>query len=254
MLAWLQSGSVGSPASALKGSPWRLATFRCVNRKADEGGIPGRISTEENAARCVPGRREAPTDFPSRALGLVCGLSGFEDFDEAPHCYQCIPQFVDTDFSSDPVAPGVRNEGDSANGPIARLGTRKQLGAPMIRIGAVLSEITFDQQISDALHTLPRHAHAPADGCDAAWLVQDAAKDLPPGCCQVPICCELLSGFEETRVEAEGRKDDIGECGAGFRARNGLRPDVARRNGPVAHALTGAHAAFCDCISTGKAS
>jgi hypothetical protein len=28
-------------------------------RKADEGGIPGRMSTEENAARCVPGRREA---------------------------------------------------------------------------------------------------------------------------------------------------------------------------------------------------
>jgi hypothetical protein len=29
-----------------------------VHRKADEGGIPGRIWTEENAARCVPGRRE----------------------------------------------------------------------------------------------------------------------------------------------------------------------------------------------------
>jgi hypothetical protein len=36
----------------------RLASFRCVHRKADEGGIPGRMSTEENAARCVPGRRE----------------------------------------------------------------------------------------------------------------------------------------------------------------------------------------------------
>jgi hypothetical protein len=30
-----------------------------VTRKADEGGIPGRIPTEENAARCVPGRCEA---------------------------------------------------------------------------------------------------------------------------------------------------------------------------------------------------
>jgi hypothetical protein len=29
-----------------------------VHRKADERGIPGRMSTEENAARCVPGRRE----------------------------------------------------------------------------------------------------------------------------------------------------------------------------------------------------
>jgi hypothetical protein len=29
-----------------------------VHRKADEG-ISGRMSTEENAARCVPGRREA---------------------------------------------------------------------------------------------------------------------------------------------------------------------------------------------------
>jgi hypothetical protein len=47
----------------------RLASFRCVpvvarrraasTRKADEGGIPGRMSTEENAARCVPGRRKA---------------------------------------------------------------------------------------------------------------------------------------------------------------------------------------------------
>jgi hypothetical protein len=37
----------------------RLASFRCVHRKADEGGIPGRMSTEENAARCVPGRRQA---------------------------------------------------------------------------------------------------------------------------------------------------------------------------------------------------
>jgi hypothetical protein len=26
-----------------------------VDRKADEGGIPGRMPTEENAARCVPG-------------------------------------------------------------------------------------------------------------------------------------------------------------------------------------------------------
>jgi hypothetical protein len=36
----------------------RLASFSCVDRKADEGGIPGRMPTEENAARCVPGRRE----------------------------------------------------------------------------------------------------------------------------------------------------------------------------------------------------
>jgi hypothetical protein len=35
-----------------------LASFRCVHRKADEGGIPGRMPTEENAARCVPGRCE----------------------------------------------------------------------------------------------------------------------------------------------------------------------------------------------------
>ncbi len=28
-----------------------LAAFRCVHRKADEEGIPGRITTEENAAR-----------------------------------------------------------------------------------------------------------------------------------------------------------------------------------------------------------
>jgi hypothetical protein len=40
---------------------------------ADEGGIPGRIPTEENAARCVSGRREASRDFSSRALGRCRG-------------------------------------------------------------------------------------------------------------------------------------------------------------------------------------
>jgi hypothetical protein len=45
-----------------------------VHRKADEGGIPGRMSTEENAARCVPGRREASRDFPSRALAGTYGV------------------------------------------------------------------------------------------------------------------------------------------------------------------------------------
>jgi hypothetical protein len=39
-----------------------------VDRKADEGGIPGRISTEENAARCVPGRRPRSRDFGFGAL------------------------------------------------------------------------------------------------------------------------------------------------------------------------------------------
>ena len=53
-----------------------------------------------------------------------------------------------------------------------------------------------------------------ANGCDAAWLVQDAAKDLPPGCGQVPTGCESLSCFEEARVEADGRKDHICQCGA----------------------------------------
>ena len=46
----------------------RLAAFRCVHRKADEEGIPGRISTEENAARCVPGRRETSRDLGNAAL------------------------------------------------------------------------------------------------------------------------------------------------------------------------------------------
>jgi hypothetical protein len=35
-----------------------LASFRCVHSKADERGISGRLPTEENAARCVPGWRE----------------------------------------------------------------------------------------------------------------------------------------------------------------------------------------------------
>ena len=32
------------------------------------------MSTEENAARCVPGRREASRDFPSRALGALIAV------------------------------------------------------------------------------------------------------------------------------------------------------------------------------------
>jgi len=47
------NASVVSPKFLL-----RLASFRCVHRKADEGGIPGRMLTEENAARCVQGRLE----------------------------------------------------------------------------------------------------------------------------------------------------------------------------------------------------
>ena len=44
------------------------ASSRWMPRKADEGGIPGRISTEENAARCVPGRRQGLRDLASAAL------------------------------------------------------------------------------------------------------------------------------------------------------------------------------------------
>ena len=67
--------------------PWnpsslRLASFRCVHRKADEGGIPGRMSTEENAARCVPGRREAQRDSGSTALGPAEFLHHPEDTGE----------------------------------------------------------------------------------------------------------------------------------------------------------------------------
>ena len=56
----------------------RLASFRCVHRKADEGGIPGRMSTEENAARCVPGRREAQRDLGSTALKCELDQKGFD--------------------------------------------------------------------------------------------------------------------------------------------------------------------------------
>ena len=58
-----------SDPSALEGKflgAWRRSG--ASTRKADEGGIPGRIPTEENAARCVPGRRQASRDFSSRAL------------------------------------------------------------------------------------------------------------------------------------------------------------------------------------------
>ena len=39
-----------------------------MHRKADEGGLPGRNATEENAARCVPERRPTLRDFGSGAL------------------------------------------------------------------------------------------------------------------------------------------------------------------------------------------
>ena len=59
-----------------------MATFRCVHRKADEGAIPGRIPTEENAARCVHGRREASRDFPSRALDVAARGSDYVAHDK----------------------------------------------------------------------------------------------------------------------------------------------------------------------------
>ena len=43
-----------------------------MHRKADEGGLPSRNATEENAARCVPGRRETSRDLGDTAL--VTGL------------------------------------------------------------------------------------------------------------------------------------------------------------------------------------
>jgi uncharacterized protein (DUF2237 family) len=87
-----------------------------VHRKADEGGIPGRISTEENAARCVPGRREAVRDLANTPLGaqlVVClrlGQTGAVRGelnvlgDELQSC------------GLDPVT-GFYREGDCASGP-----------------------------------------------------------------------------------------------------------------------------------------
>jgi hypothetical protein len=57
-----------------------FASFRCVHRKADEGGISGHIATEEatsmavrlrrsRIARCVPGRRENVKDVGNTMLG-----------------------------------------------------------------------------------------------------------------------------------------------------------------------------------------
>ena len=57
----------------------RLASFSCVHRKADEGGIPSRMPIEENAARYVPGRREPQRDLGDTTLGagqllIICGV------------------------------------------------------------------------------------------------------------------------------------------------------------------------------------
>ena len=52
-------------------SPKFLCVWRrsgCVHRKADERGIPGRMSTEENAARCVHGRRQTLRDLRDATL------------------------------------------------------------------------------------------------------------------------------------------------------------------------------------------
>jgi hypothetical protein len=56
------SPSVVSPRFFVIGAVQAPACFgrrrAASTRKADEGGIPGRMSTEESAARCVPERRE----------------------------------------------------------------------------------------------------------------------------------------------------------------------------------------------------
>ena len=173
----------------------------------------------------------------TRQLLLGCGAAGFDDGNELTHRRECSAQFVGTDFASDPVAPGMGDERDSANGPVAGLGTGEQFGASMIRIGAVLRETTFDQQIGDALHALPSQAHAAADRCHAARLVQDAAKHLPPGGGQVAVGGEILSGLEEPCVEPESRQDEISQYGAGFGVRDGLGPGFARRHLAVARVL-----------------
>ena len=45
-----------------------MAVAECVHRKADEGGIPGRMSTEENAARCVLRRRQVVSELGDTPL------------------------------------------------------------------------------------------------------------------------------------------------------------------------------------------
>ena len=59
-----------SPCSSGVSLNW-LARWRwlSVHRKADEGGIPGRMSTEENAARCVLRRRQVVSELGDTPLG-----------------------------------------------------------------------------------------------------------------------------------------------------------------------------------------
>ena len=54
--------------SALEGKlPWRLATFRCVHRKADEGGIPGRIRPRRTPrGACLGGAKRQEISLPGR--------------------------------------------------------------------------------------------------------------------------------------------------------------------------------------------
>lgn len=46
-----------------------------MHREADEEGISSRITTEENVARCVPGRRESSTDQNYAAVAVCLSSS-----------------------------------------------------------------------------------------------------------------------------------------------------------------------------------
>ena len=133
------------------------------------------------------------------------------------------------------------------------LRTGEQFGASMIRIGTVLCETAFDQQIGDALHALPSQAHAAANRCHAAGLVQDAAKHLPPGGGQVAVGRQVLSRLRKRALSRKVvRMRSVSTAPASVFA-TGLGPSLARRHLAVARVWHSTHAACWACMRTGEA-
>ena len=76
---------------------------------------------------------------------------------------------------------------------------------------AVLRKMVCDEQIGNALHPLPSHSHTPPNRSHGAWLIQDAAKHLPPGGGYPTVGRELLGCLQEPGIETEGGEDDLGQ-------------------------------------------
>jgi hypothetical protein len=122
-------------------------------------------------------------------------------------------------------------------------------------IRAVDGETAIHQDVCDPLHTLPRHAHPPADVGDGPRLIEDAAEHLPRRGCDLSLGRQVLGDVHQAPIEAERGQDDVGEGGARSALWVGLRPSISGRSSTArrpAHDAAAMSVGYADASSPWK--